>query len=284
MKILIIGGSYFFGRWFLQLAHKDHEITVANRGNIKVGLPGVKEYIIDRHNKADFEKLSQEKFDYVVDFCAYQKGDIQTVVDAIGTQIRHYVFISTVDVYQRGTGMILNEDSPFEERQFPGPEGEYITGKVLLEKELVSACSEVGILHTSVRPVILYGPANYAPREKMFFDWINQASQILVPENADGHFQMLYVLDAAKMLLKILEKGIENGVNLIPQRIDSYKSFVEALKGAVDIEFEVIETSKEIPFPFPVMREESEEYESQYELLDQNDFTPLAVGLRKCQI
>ena len=32
MKILVIGGSYFYGRVFVMLTAPQHEITVVNRG------------------------------------------------------------------------------------------------------------------------------------------------------------------------------------------------------------------------------------------------------------
>ena len=75
MNILVIGGSYFFGRWFVELARKEHSITVLNRGSIKVGLPGVKEIVCDRHD-ASIGSFLDSDYDITVDFCAYKKGDI----------------------------------------------------------------------------------------------------------------------------------------------------------------------------------------------------------------
>lgn len=37
MKLLVIGGSYFYGRVFVMEAAKEHEITVWNQGNLPHG-------------------------------------------------------------------------------------------------------------------------------------------------------------------------------------------------------------------------------------------------------
>ena len=43
MKILVLGGSYFYGRVFTMLSAKKHEITVLNRGTYSMGDLGVRQ-------------------------------------------------------------------------------------------------------------------------------------------------------------------------------------------------------------------------------------------------
>lgn len=43
MKILVIGGSYFYGRVFVMQAVKEHDITVLNRGTYSMENLGVKQ-------------------------------------------------------------------------------------------------------------------------------------------------------------------------------------------------------------------------------------------------
>ncbi len=288
MKILVLGGSYFLGRWFVQYAQKDHVVTVANRGNVPVNLPNVKQVVIDRSKVSSLDVLKTIEYDCIVDFCAYQAGDIQSVVERIGAVGKRYLFMSTVDVYRRGTGEILDETAELEYRHFPGPEGEYIAGKVALEKELAECCENIGMEYVSLRAPFLYGPANYAPREKMFFDWIRQAGQILIPSDSTGIFQMLYVGDAARFLLAVCEKKeVQKAYNLCNQNTCDYGQFVEALREAVEIPFSVQEIPiseierRQIPMPFPLRREESEQYVGQWfdEILPEQ--TLLAEGLHR---
>ena len=139
MRILVIGGTYFLGRIFVDKVYKEHEVTLINRGNAilpKDTYGTVTQHICDRHDEESISNLRENRFDVVVDFCAYREGDINTVLRALDYNVGQYIFISTCDVYVRGTGKILDESAPFEERDFGGEVGDYITGKVALEKEL----------------------------------------------------------------------------------------------------------------------------------------------------
>ena len=267
-KILVLGGSYFFGRWFVQYAKKSFDITVANRGNIPVNLPDVNEIRMDRNIEADRMALSDLKFDAIVDFCAYHEGDIKNILSVPGLKTERYIFISTVDVYKRVPEAMIGVDGEIESRFDAGPAGEYIRGKVSLEHEISAISRDSDITFTSVRPSILYGPANYAPRESLFFDMIRQYQNVIVPVDATGFFQMTYVGDAAKVLLYICESGDpEDRVNLCSNRIDNYRSFIDALHDIPGADF--TETgitisdmlNQNIILPFPVTREESQGYE-----------------------
>ena len=155
MKLLVIGGSYFYGRVFVMEAAKAHEITVWNRGTYSMEAFGVRKIKGDRH-----ERIAGCGEDYVavIDFCAYAPGDVRDTLDLLTGKTRQYVLISTVDVYERNPAVIKREDTPFEERNIPGEAGAYIAGKAALERELAEVCSAWGIPYTSLRPAVLYGP------------------------------------------------------------------------------------------------------------------------------
>ena len=111
MRILVIGGTYFLGKVFVDMVKDEHELTLLNRGSMPAP-EGVKTIICDRH---DVEAL-RNVYDVIVDFAAYQPGDIRGIVEAIPGDVKgmRYIFISTTDVYARGTGKELDEDAPFE--------------------------------------------------------------------------------------------------------------------------------------------------------------------------
>ena len=293
MKILVIGGSYFFGRWFVQEAFKEHDITVLNRGTVKVSLPGVREIACDRHDLEGLKApgLLGDEYEVIVDFCAYDKGDISTILECVNKQaLKKYIFISTVDVYERSAEGLITEDRPPTQEHFPGPEGAYIAGKVSLEGELLEECGKYGIRPVSVRPAVLYGPLNYAPRESIYFDWIEKAGQILHPVDADGHWQMIYVEDAAEALKKLCElnEGILTAYNFCTKEIMTYDSFEAALRECgcvytrVDISVSDV-IQRGIPLPFPLTGKESCTYSSAaYEGLI-SEHTPIERGLKRCR-
>lgn len=239
MKILVIGGSYFFGRVFVMLASKEHRLTVVNRGTYSMEEFGVKQISGDRHDASVWQQC-REDYDAVVDFCAYEPGDVITVLENLGGSVKQYVFISTVDVYQRQTGEQCanvdneerkQEEAPLERRSFPGEAGAYIAGKVTLEEEVPRVCGEKNVAFTIFRPAILYGPYNYAPRESLFIQMA--VREHLVPRftDAKGRFQFIYVKDGAQAILKCLgnEKDYGQAYNLCGDEILDYDMFFRVL-------------------------------------------------------
>lgn len=237
MKILVLGGSYFYGRVFTMLAAKNHEITVLNRGTYSMESFGVKQIKGDRHDEKVLEQLAalETEFDVVVDFCGYEPGDVASVVEHLPGKTKQYIFISTVDAYERGIRGLKNEETPYETRSIEGEAGEYIRGKVALEQELKEVCLQRGIAYTILRPAVLYGPYNYAPRESVFIQIALQNR--LLPEitDATGKFQFTYVKDGAEAIEKCLlnEETYGQAYNLCGDEVLDYRLFIEGLEQAI---------------------------------------------------
>ncbi len=264
MNILVIGGSYFLGPAFIKKAlEKGHTLTVFNRGNRPLGLTGVKEIKGDRTNIEDLKNIP-DSFDATVDLCAYEKGDIDLVKNALSDRTGRYVFISTVDVYKRGEGRSLDESAELETRDFGGQAGAYILGKAALEREIVKYEDRCVL-----RPSVIYGPGNYAPRENIYFKWISAAGQILEPAPSDGFFQPVYVDDVAEAVLRACTDDSFAGkaYNVAYDARVTYADLTQILRNACDKEFEVINITPEeaylqqVPFPFPITLAESEYYD-----------------------
>lgn len=289
MNILVLGGSYFLGKQFVNMARNEHSVTVFNRGSRPLMLPQVPEVVGDRHDTNALSGMKGQHFDAVVDFCAYTKGDIALVFSALNAEFDQYVFISTCDVYERGQNTLLDENSAFERRSFGGDAGEYISGKVSLEEELAGCAAEHNLAYTSIRPVFIYGPDNYAPREGMYFHWIKTAGQILHPVDATGEFQMVYVEDVALAILRATgnEKAYNQAYNLAPSTMLTYDTFSDALAEAWNIPFEKVPLTvrdvydKNIPLPFPLTKEESNWYDGSKALHLIEHYTGLTDGLKK---
>ena len=267
-KILVIGGSYFYGRVFVMQAAGKYDMTVVNRGTYSMEEFGVRQIRGDRKD-ADLWKGITEDYDAIVDFCAYEEGDIAGVLGNLPGRTGQYVFISTVDVYRRGTGGRKDEDAPFETRTFAGDAGKYIAGKVALEREVREECSKRSIPCTVLRPGILYGPLNYAPRESAYIQMMVRNHVLPHVTDADGKFQVVYVKDAAEAVLRVLlnEKAYGRAYNLCQDEVLTYDILYEELRKAAaeqqDAPEELACTAEEagrmgIPLPFPVTEAESE--------------------------
>lgn len=273
MKILVIGGSYFYGRVFVMETAKEHDITVVNRGTYSMESLGVTQVTGDRRDASLWQSVTTD-YDVLVDFCGYKEGDVANVLEHIAGHIGHYIFISTVDVYQRGLSGYKEENTPLEMRRFPGEAGEYIMGKVTLERELARVCEQRDIPHTILRPAILYGPFNYAPREAVFIQLMVQQGLLPRITGADGRFQLIYVKDAAQAVIKCMgnDKAFGQSYNLCGDEVVTYDMLADVLiKGAGKIEEDRKETpiqqlsmtvqeaeQQGLPLSFPVTEEETE--------------------------
>lgn len=273
MKILVIGGSYFYGRVFVMEAAKEHDITVVNRGTYSMESFGVTQVTGNRGDASLWQAVTTD-YDVLVDFCGYNEGDVANVLEHIAGRIGHYIFISTVDVYQRGLSGYKDESTPLETRRFPGEAGEYIMGKVALERELAQVCGQRDIPYTILRPAILYGPFNYAPRESVFIQLMVQQGLLPRITDADGRFQLIYVKDAAQAVIKCMgnDKAFGQSYNLCGDEVVIYDMLADALlKGAGKIKKDRKETpirqlpmtvqeaeQQGLPLSFPVTEAETE--------------------------
>ncbi|MCM1044942.1 MAG: NAD-dependent epimerase/dehydratase family protein [Candidatus Gastranaerophilales bacterium] len=287
MKILVVGGSYFLGKAFVEMAAKLHEVHVVNRGSRPLQKPDVREYFLDRHDGKALAAIEETRFDVIVDFCAYQKGDIRFLTEHLGASFEQYIFISTCDVYRRGTGTKIGEDSALEDRDFGGEAGAYIIGKAALESELRECCQRREAAYTSIRPAFIYGPDNYAPREGIYFKWLTSAGQIIHPADATGEFQMVYVRDVARAVLAACghPDARDKAYNLCNGESMTYDSFATLLREATGTDFEKVKVSvrdvieKGIPLPFPLTDEESEHYDGERVTELGVTYTPIGEGM-----
>lgn len=289
MKVLVIGGSYFLGRVFVMLASKEHELTLINRGTYSMSEFGVTEYKLDRNDIEALKQLPKEDYDVVVDFCAYNPNEVKKIITYLPGNIKKYVLISTADVYERGIEAKKAEGTPLSTIFYDGEAGAYIYGKIQLEKELMKECREKKIPYTILRPAIIYGPYNYAPRESEYIREIIQEGKVIFPENAGGKFQFVYVKDVANAILQIMqnEEG-EQIYNICSSEISDYSSFLAVLKKVstypFETEYATIEQilQKGIFAPFPLTKEETELYDgTKFEEEFRFQYTTLEEGMQR---
>ena len=99
MKILVIGGTRFVGRHFVDAAlARGHEITLFNRGQSNADLfPNVESLKGDRDG--DLAALDGRHWDAVVDTCGYVPRIVRKSVEKLADAVGRYLFISTISVY-----------------------------------------------------------------------------------------------------------------------------------------------------------------------------------------
>jgi 2'-hydroxyisoflavone reductase len=100
MKLLILGGTAFVGRHFVEEAmNKGHEVTLFNRGQTNPELfPEIEKLKGDRDG--DLEALKGRKWDAVVDVNGYVPRHVRDSATLLKDAVEHYVYISTGSVYE----------------------------------------------------------------------------------------------------------------------------------------------------------------------------------------
>lgn len=272
-KVLVIGGSYFMGRVFNILASRTgkYDIRVINRGRYTLNLENVVEMHFDRHNTAMIRGIvPDDNYDAIIDFCAYEPGDIYNFVGSMLNKPSQYIYISTASVYDPYAPAPVNENSPVATRFGTDENSVYVEKKLKLEEELKYTCEHTvwrnmrNMAYTILRPTFVYGPFNYAPREPMYFQNIIKGNPIPHPTDAAAKFQFVYVKDIARMIMAAIgnEKAYNQIFNLAaPDELD-YNSFLAELEKANGGKVDIIPMTcaeiaqQQVPLPFPMQYDE----------------------------
>lgn len=295
MKILVIGGSYFLGGAFTLIASKEHELTLLNRGTYSMARYGVREYKADRRDVKALRSIPADYYDVIVDFCAYEPGDIKLILEnvkGLPNLTQKYIFISTVDAYERQVGYVKDEYTPLSTIRYSGENGDYIYKKICLERELSEVCDTMGIDYTIIRPSIIYGPNDYSKRVENFIKMAECRIPIRYPKDAKAYFQMVYVKDVVEAILEVCKVTKSYAYNVCSNEPIHYEDFMKILSqvSEVPVNLEPIDTAEAIKeaaegkiyLPFPVTELENELYNgSRAERELGIKYTSLLEGMKK---
>lgn len=266
-NILVIGGTYFAGRVFSLLAESEgNSVTVMNRGSFSMAGTGIRQIKCDRRDPLALISIALDPhYDAIVDFCAYEPGDITCVLDNIPCAYDRYIYISTPDV-TRPSADVRDESSPVMDVMPKDEVGLYTWKKLGLEDELKSHAPLKSIGYTMIRPAFIFGPFNYAPREPWYVENIVRNGQVPHPVDATGRFNMVYVKDLARAILTCVydARSVNDTYVVSAQEVLDYNTFAAYLKAVSPVDFTLVPitvkevVTKNIPLPFPLTEAENE--------------------------
>jgi nucleoside-diphosphate-sugar epimerase len=265
-NVLIIGGSYFAGLAFVRAIapNPEYRVVLVNRGNRPLRLEGVEEIVCDRNQTAQLKtSLPALSWDAVVDFCGYTPKDMRNVILSLPRgKVGHYIFISTTSVYAPTLSLPIRESGTKLSGPQPelGPAAGYGFQKWLAEQTVSTHARQFDFPYTCLRPAIIYGPHNYAPRERYFFDLIDRNQIVILPDNELALFQFVSVWDVAEIIMRTMgnPETFGKAFNLAAEELISYRRLVEVLEAIVDRQIPTRSMSvpeidaKRIPLPFPL--------------------------------
>lgn len=208
MRILVIGGTGFVGRHFVEAATAAGlEVTLFNRGISGAGLfPGLERIAGDRRN--DLGALRGRRWDAVVDMCGYAPDDVRASVALLRDQAERYVYVSSVMAYRDWGLAKQNEASPLYSAE-DADAGQTSTVSYRLRRadcdRLVR--EELPGRALVIRPGLIVGP--FDPNEKLAY-WAMRAvrgGDALAPGDPDRRVQAIDARDLARWLVAMIGEG-----------------------------------------------------------------------------
>jgi 2'-hydroxyisoflavone reductase len=100
LRILVIGGTRFVGRHFVESALRaGDQVTVFHRGRTGADLFGSAEHLFGDRD-ADLTALGgDQRWDATVDVCGYFPDQVSRLADVLGERAGRYLFVSSISAY-----------------------------------------------------------------------------------------------------------------------------------------------------------------------------------------
>lgn len=233
MKLLVLGGSRFLGRTFVEEAQRqNHEVTIFNRGNQNEGLKDVEIITGDRYG--DLTQLKKRYWDAVLDTSGFIPSSVLKSTEILKDRVKHYTFISSISVYKDWVQENFDETYPvydmsLEEANELSKDStiyEYY-GQFKALCEVVAEKAMPGRV-ANIRAGQLIGPHDYTDRIPYWIHRIAAGGKVLAPGNLNRPVQMIDNKDLSNWILKLMTKETAGTFNATgPDFILTMKDFLE---------------------------------------------------------
>jgi 2'-hydroxyisoflavone reductase len=208
VRILVIGGTLFVGRWLVQEAlGRGHEVTMFHRGQTNADLFPEAERIHGDRTK-DLDKLDGGTWDAVVDTCGFRSDIVRRSAERLADRVGHYTFISSISVYADPYPPHPDETAPLA--QLPaGVEDEDDIGTYGARKALCERAAEEAMPGRvlNIRPGLVVGPYDYVDRFGYWVRRIADGGEVLCPGRPERLIELIDVRDMMIWNLDLIERG-----------------------------------------------------------------------------
>jgi len=225
MKILVMGGTLFVGRVFVEIAlERGHELTLFNRGKRN---PELYKDLDQIHGDrgVDLSGLAGRSWDAVLDTSGYYPRVVGMSAEALRDSVGRYVFVSSVSAYADYGAPNQNEDASLG--KLSGPLVEEITEesygplKALCEQAVQETFADRA---TIVRPGLVVGPHDFSDRLAYWPIRMARDGDVIVPDMKESPVQFIDVRDLAGWCLSLLEREVKGVFNAtgpaVPYRME----------------------------------------------------------------
>ncbi len=225
MRILIIGGTAFVGRYIAEAALAEgHDVTLFNRGRTNPGLfPQATHLTGDRDS--DLTALADGEWDATIDVCAYFPRQVRELASMLGGQPGHtgrgghQVFVSSMSAYQTPVARGFTEDAPLAELADGTEDTEVMTdqnyGGLKVACERLAARLYGAASTAIVRPTYVIGPHDRSYRMTWWVERIAAGGTVLAPEGKADPIQVIDARDMGSWIVALAAKKVSGAFNAV---------------------------------------------------------------------
>jgi len=241
MKILLIGGTRFLGRYIVgDLVRRGHEVVVLNRGNHPPVPEAADAIRCDKSDRDAFGKaLTREHWDAVIDTILSDE-DLAFVVKVLRGRVDHFIHTGSIGVYAPYRRVPARESDPLAES-----DAVYAFNQKLRQDHvLMRAHLEAAFPATVLRMSNIYGPGDvpldgWGGRAPEFFRMLRQGKTLPIANDGRALLHPGHVHDLARAFGDALDRpGISIGqiYNIGGDRAIMMKDYVTLIAEQMGVE------------------------------------------------
>ena len=261
MKVLFIGGTGLISSACTRLAvERGLDLFLLNRGRDPDRARGATPLVADvRDEAAAGRVLGDHRFDAVVDWIAFNPGDIERDLRLFRDRTDQFVFISSASAYRKPLGdWLLREDSPLA-----NPFWDYSRNKITCEERLLRAHREDGFPVTIVRPSLTYGDTqvplavNSWDRPFTAIARMRRGAPLIVPGDGTSLWTITHNSDFARAFVGLLgrRQAIGHAFNIMSDEVLTWDEIYRQVATAAGVEAQIVHIASDfIAACMPEMR------------------------------
>ncbi|MEE6261557.1 NAD-dependent epimerase/dehydratase family protein [Plantactinospora sonchi] len=227
MRLLVLGGTSFVGRWVVTTAvDRGWSVTTFNRGLGGWAHPRTRRLTGDRLRPTDLGQLRDGRWDAVVDTWSGAPCAVRNSADLLAERAERYLYVSSRAVYASPPPPDLDESGPTVEASPDAGATGYAPDKRGGELAVEAAFGERAVL---ARAGLILGPYEDSGRLPHWLLRMERGGDVLAPGPPDLPLRYIDVRDLAAWLLDAAGGGVSGAVNVVnPAGHASMRTLLEA--------------------------------------------------------